>query len=296
MNKKILKLLVIYMSLCFAVISINISGTTIVKTMGTLDGSITINPAEPNGDHNWYVTPVNVTFHAEDDIQLAYIYYRVSTEDETNPNWMQVDIRNQHTAEYDLTISINKDGVHIAIFYTVDHIGNIGPTHASDLIRIDMSPPEVSLRKEKISFNVMKFTANATDNTSDIYTIKFYVDDETEPRSEDTTASYEFYWKGIGTHTITAQAWDVAGNEALTKKTTSICFVFGGNTKVNNIHSDPDENYVDLQVLNKPLFIWENEKITIDPGAFVRLYQAKGLFLVSSPLCFGICIDWGIIG
>jgi hypothetical protein len=75
-------------NLCFVFISINISSNTFAKTVGTLDGSITINPAEPNGDHEWYITPVDVTFHTEDDIQLAYIYYRITTEDQTNPNWI----------------------------------------------------------------------------------------------------------------------------------------------------------------------------------------------------------------
>ena len=284
------------MSLCFAFISLNVSATKIMKTTGTLDRFITINPAVPNGYHDWYITPVNVTFHAEDNTQLAYIYYRITTEDETNPKWIQVDIRNQHTAKYDLTISINEDGVHIAIFYTVDHVGNIGLTHASDLIRIDMSSPEVNLRREKISFYEMTFTANTTDSTSGIYTVKFYVDDNTKPANEDTTSPYEFNWSGIGTHIITAKAFDVAGNEALTEKSTSTCFVFGGSVDVKIVQLEPGEDFVDLEVLNKPLYIWENEKITINPGAFVRLYQAKGLFLPSFPLCIGICIDYGIIG
>ena len=136
MNKKILKLFIIYVSLCFAFISITVSGTTIIKIVGTLDGSITINPAEPNGNFEWYITPVNVTFHAEDDIQLAYIYYKVTTKGQEDPNWTQVDIRNEHTAKYDLTITINKDGVHTASFYAVDHVGNIGPVHTSDWIKI----------------------------------------------------------------------------------------------------------------------------------------------------------------
>jgi len=221
MNKKILKLFIIYVSLCFAFISINVSGNAIIKTVGTLDGSITINPAEPNGNFEWYITPVNVTFHAEDDIQLAYIYYKVTTKGQEDPNWTGVDIRNEHTAKYDLTITINKDGVHTASFYAVDHVGNIGPVHSSDWIQIDMTSPEVSLNKEKISFYEIKFTADATDITSGIHTVIFYADDNTEPANEDTTFPYEFIWNGIGNHTITAKACDFAGNEAITQMITS---------------------------------------------------------------------------
>lgn len=284
------------MMLCFSCLNITFPSYNLFTTAETFNGSITINPAEPNGNHDWYITPVDVTFHAEDNIQLAYIYYIVTTEDQTNLNWTQVDIRNQHTATYDLTIPINKDGVHIAIFYSIDHIGNIGPTHVSDLIRIDMSPPKVSLRKEKISFDEMKFMANASDRTSDVYTVKFYVDDKIETVNEDTTLPYEFYWIGIGIHTIVAKAYDFAGNEASNEKTTLKNFVFGGSVDVKIIPPDPGEGYIDLKVLNKPVYIWENEKVTINPGASVRLYQAKGLFVSFFPLCIGICIDYEIIG
>lgn len=296
MNKKILSLFVfLSIGLCVLLIQFNAIGSRLIKTTGALDESITLYPTEPNGNHNWYITPVNVTFHAKDNLQLAYIYYKITTEDQTKPTWTQVDIRNKHTAQYDLTISINEDGVHIAIFYTVDHIGNIGPTHTSDLIRIDMSSPEVSLRKEQLSLYDMKFTANTTDIISGIYTVKFYVNDETKPTSEDTTPPYEFAWKRIPIQTITTQAYDEAGNEAVTKKTTSKCLVFGGNAKVIDIHSDSKEKYVDIEVLKKPLLIWEDEKITINLGGFVRLYQANGVFLLSFPMCFGISVDWEII-
>ena len=217
------------MSLCFAFMGINVSGTSIIKTVGTLDGSITINPAEPNGNFEWYITPVKVTFHAEDDIQLAYIYYKVTTKGQEDPKWTQVDIRNESTAKYNLTITINKDGDHTASFYAVDHVGNIGDIHSSGFIKIDMTLPEVSLSKEKISFYEIKFTADATDITSGIHTVKFYVDDNTEPANEDTTSPYEFIWRGIGNHKITAKACDFAGNEAITEISTSKSNDFSSN-------------------------------------------------------------------
>jgi hypothetical protein len=58
----------------------------------------------------------------------------------------------------------------------------------------------------------------------------------------------------------------------------------------------PGEDYVDLEVLSKPFYIWENEIQTINSGAFIRLYFAKGLFSSSVPICFGICEDWSLIG
>ncbi|VVB60945.1 Uncharacterised protein [uncultured archaeon] len=238
MYKKILKIFIIYVSLCFTLISINVSATIICKTVDNLDNRITINPAEPNGNFEWYITPVYVTFHAEDDIQLAFIYYKVTTQGQADPNWTQVDIRNEHTAKYNFTITINNDGVHTASFYAVDHVGNIGPVHTSGWIQIDLTIPELSLSKEKISFSEKKFTADATDITSGIHTVMFYVDDFTDPAYEDTIFPYEFLWSGIGNHTITAKTYDFAGNEAITELSTSKSSDFIFKTMPKKIESN----------------------------------------------------------
>jgi len=75
-----------------------------------------------------------------------------------------------------------------------------------------------------------------------------------------------------------------------------IILVFGFDVDVKIVQLEPGEDYVDLEVLNKPFYIWENEIETINSGAFIRLISAKGLFLPSLPFCFGTCQDWGIIG
>jgi len=71
---------------------------------------------------------------------------------------------------------------------------------------------------------------------------------------------------------------------------------FGFDVDVKIVQLEPGEDYVDLEVLSKPFYIWENEINTINSGAFIRLYFAKGLFSPSVPICFGICDDWSIIG
>jgi hypothetical protein len=75
-----------------------------------------------------------------------------------------------------------------------------------------------------------------------------------------------------------------------------IILAFGLDVDVKIVQLEPGEDYVDLEVLDQPFYIWHNELETINPGAFIRLYSAKGLFLPSIPICFGICDDWGIIG
>ena len=76
--------------------------------------------------------------------------------------------------------------------------------------------------------------------------------------------------------------------------------IFGSSVDVKLVQLEPEEDYVDLEVLTNSLFIFEeglfNEPNKILSGAFVRLYVAKGIFLNSIPFCIGFCSDWGIIG
>ena len=74
--------------------------------------------------------------------------------------------------------------------------------------------------------------------------------------------------------------------------------VFGFSVDVKIVQLEPGEDYVDLEVLNKPLYLYHGLSglTTINSGAFVRLYEAKGVFNPSFPLCLGICTDYGIIG
>jgi len=69
--------------------------------------------------------------------------------------------------------------------------------------------------------------------------------------------------------------------------------VFGASVDVK---LEPGEDYVDLEILNKAFYIWDQEIITFNPGVFLRLYEAKGLFIPALPFCIGICSDYGIIG
>ena len=49
-------------------------GANITVTQVFLDGSITIDPMNPNGNNGWYVTPVDVTFHAHDPHKIVVAY------------------------------------------------------------------------------------------------------------------------------------------------------------------------------------------------------------------------------
>ena len=128
------------------------------------------------------------------------------------------------------------------------------------------------------------------------------------PFTSNTCIIESHTWSSDGTYTIKAKARDVYQAESdwatfsvsMPKRKANMpfgfIFVFGFDVDVKIVQLEPGEDYVDLEVLSKPFYIWENEMQTRSPGEFIRLYTAKGLFSPSLPFCFGICDDWGIIG
>jgi hypothetical protein len=85
-------------------------------------------------------------------------------------------------------------------------------------------------------------------------------------------------------------------NDALIGK----IFVFGFDVDVINLQLEPGYDYIDLEVLNRPLYIFDRglfrEPTKTTSGAFIRLEIARGLFHPSIPICIGTCIQWSIIG
>jgi len=116
-------------------------------------------------------------------------------------------------------------------------------------------------------------------------------------------------WSEDGDYTIKVKAMDTNFAESewsdplivsMPKSKSNIpfglIFVFGFDVDVKLVQLESGEDYVDLELLSKSFYIWENEIQTRNPGEFIRLYNAKGLFLPSLSICFGICNDWSIIG
>ena len=128
------------------------------------------------------------------------------------------------------------------------------------------------------------------------------------PSGEAVTETHE--WSDRGNYQIKVKARDVPGfyesewsdplpvSMPKNKQYTpfGIILTFGFDVDVKIVQLEPGEDYIDLEVLSKPFYIWENEMHIMNSGAFIRLYSAKGFFSPSVPICFGICEDWGIIG
>jgi len=147
------------------------------------------------GENGWYRGPVTVTF-ANDNDTWVHLYVKID-----DGAWF----------EYTEPFILTGDGVYTIWWYYVDQWGNQSPTYSIHIL-IDSTPPVIFLTKERIGLNRFLFTINASDATSGISRIEFYVDDQL--LGNITTPPYEWAWSGSGRHTVKATAYDFAGNNA----------------------------------------------------------------------------------
>ena len=131
--------------------------------------AISLNPPEPDGENGWYVSDVNVTLIAIDDISGVNVtYYRIN-----NGEW----------EVYNSTFVISEDGDDILIeYYSVDNADN---QESIKQISIDMDQtnPLVDLWfvweiiDEENDTYLFEFTATANDKTSGMNRTEFYLND-----------------------------------------------------------------------------------------------------------------------
>jgi hypothetical protein len=125
-------------------------------------------------------------------------------------NHTYLTIDSSEWIEYTIPIILEWDGEHIIRYYSLDLAGNTEQVKGPFYFKIDTTRPTLSLSKEKIGINQMIFTAEASDSSSGIDHVEFRMDGVLQ--SNDTLAPYEWTWTGVGNHTVTATAYDCAGN------------------------------------------------------------------------------------
>jgi hypothetical protein len=126
----------------------------------------TLNPPEPNGNNSWYVSDVEVTLNATDDMSgVNATYYRID-----GGPWMT----------YTEPFIVTTDGEHTVQYKSVDNAGNIEDSKSVEF-KIDQTPPTIDLvweaNKEDGIWNVI-FTAICSDVTSNMDYVEFYMDDD----------------------------------------------------------------------------------------------------------------------
>jgi len=161
----------------------------------------TIDPAEPNGENNWYISFVTITLNATDNwTGVAETVYRIN-----GGSWKT----------YTAPVEIYDDFEHTFEYYSVDNVGNEEDINEPVSFKIDQTPPTINLIKEKLGGIIFKkflFTAEVEDETSGVDKVEFYLDGELQQTND--TEPYEWEWTGSGNHTVYAIVYDLAGNKA----------------------------------------------------------------------------------
>jgi len=131
----------------------------------------TLDPPIPNGENGWYVSDINVTLNATDDMSgVKEIYYRID-----EGEW------NNHSGDI-IVFSLNHDCLIDGFieFYAIDFAGNIEETKSLCCIDIDQIPPYIDLTWEVYGGNPVDgweilFTATVFENCSGMDRVEFYL-------------------------------------------------------------------------------------------------------------------------
>jgi hypothetical protein len=154
--------------------------------------TISFDPPEPNGLNGWYVTNVNVSLHATDDLSgVKTVYYQI----EGGPLQSYDGDYFNFTLEHDCL-----DG--IIEYFSVDNEGNVEEVK-SVRISIDQLPPDVDLVYEVIGGNPWEgweflFTATAADYCSGVDYVEFYLNDVLQETVTGPGPSYSWSFRYYG--------------------------------------------------------------------------------------------------
>lgn len=157
------------------------------------------------GDDGWYISPVLITLSATDTQSgVDEIFYKIDAS-----VW----------SVYSLPVEISQDENHDLLYYAIDKTGNIETTKTAN-ISIDQTPPEITLSKQTTNLFEITFTAQVSDETSGIDRVEFSIDSQVQ--YTDTQSPYEWTWTGLGNYTVTATAFDRAGNSKSQSQSTPV--------------------------------------------------------------------------
>lgn len=153
-----------------------------------------LDPPEPDGLNGWYISNVNVTLNARDDISgVKEIIYEVDGE--------QGIIKGDNGTFY-ITEEFDKDDLFVE-YWAIDNAGN-EESKNNFTIDIDQTKPILDLTYEILGGNQfdgwdLQFTADAEDETSGMDRVEFYKDDELQDTiiGPGPEYSWEFHWDPI---------------------------------------------------------------------------------------------------
>ncbi|MCK5260764.1 MAG: hypothetical protein KAJ44_01115 [Thermoplasmatales archaeon] len=148
--------------------------------------TISFDPPEPNGDNGWYVSDVEVTLNASDNMSgVNATYYRI--------NYGEWDT-------YEVPFVINESNYYVIEYYSVDNEGNVEDVKSASF-KVDSVPPVTTAH---VSGNDIWLTA--TDDMSGVNWIEFRID------GGSVQIGNSFTFASEGAHQVDFHSIDIAGN------------------------------------------------------------------------------------
>ena len=167
-------------------------------------------PPEPDGENGWYVSDVNVTLSATDDISgVKEIKYRV----EDGPT----QTINGSSGIFTLTQEYDANDLKIE-YWAIDNAGN-QETHHYFTIDMDQKCPVIDITYEIISGNLWQgwellFTFTVAEETSGMERVEIYINDELVETLYGPGPTYEWSYRVYGHLDVNIKVigYDIAGN------------------------------------------------------------------------------------
>ncbi|HWR63431.1 MAG TPA: aryl-sulfate sulfotransferase [Candidatus Thermoplasmatota archaeon] len=167
------------------------------------------------GTNQWYTSNVTVMLFAVDSnpfqkTLLVPIYNTSRGPSGINHTYYKMD--NEIWSEYDIPFSCSIDGVHNLDYYSIDLAGNVETVNGPFTVKIDKTPPTISLiiTAQNLLMTKWLLQANVSDATSGVYKVEFYIDNLLQGTVA-TPGPYEWNYEGFG-NVAYAIVFDTAGN------------------------------------------------------------------------------------
>jgi len=149
------------------------------------------------GGNGWIISNISIPIFYESE-RIADVFYQIN-----DGGWKV----------YTEPLIISDDGVYVFSWYAVDSEGYTFIPE-STAFKIDKTPPEITLIKERLDKSHIKFIVNVIDGMSGVSQVKFYLDNLFE--YNDIDFPFEWTWNITDNHihTVKAIVYDMAGNSA----------------------------------------------------------------------------------
>jgi hypothetical protein len=157
------------------------------------------------GRNGWYISPVNVRFMYDPDV-VETIFYKINA-----GQWVH----------YTEPFPIDKQGLINFSWYYRNYSGESSDVFATNL-KIDYTPPQVIITKERIGLFKWRITCNVSDNISGIWYVLFYFNGIIQFNATGPPYTWTLDPMPLIKATIGVVAYDMAGNSANGSVSTSL--------------------------------------------------------------------------